>query len=332
MITWSGSVRIFRNRRAVVTAGMLLALHLVLAVFVSLPLTDTVKISISFITNVVTAYLFGPWMAFVTGALGDILQFVIKPTGGYFFGWTLNAAISGFLYGMAFYRKAPQNVEKQKNISPKADLLPAGLLLLTLICWAAMPFLTVIAKATEEQPEPRVLAEGSALWHMLGKAGETGNARGIAAAVLVFVAAGILFSLFHRKVLAMLSSVLACLWLLLPVYTDRKVMKAEAGFYLIAAGLVIAILVQLLLVLRQHELDGLFLFRCFVTMAIVAVAVQMFLGTVWCCVMYGKGFWFYFTPRAVKSLIQLPFNTVLVYYCMRAVKQLRFKQIAGLED
>ena len=36
---WRASARVFRDRRAVVVAGMLLALHIVLAMFVSLPLT-----------------------------------------------------------------------------------------------------------------------------------------------------------------------------------------------------------------------------------------------------------------------------------------------------
>ena len=73
------SVLVFKNVRAIVIAGMLLALHIILAMVLGIYLTQTVKFSISFITNVVTGYLFGPWMALVTGALGDILQFVLKP-------------------------------------------------------------------------------------------------------------------------------------------------------------------------------------------------------------------------------------------------------------
>lgn len=325
-----GSVRVFRNVKALAIAGMLLALHVVLAVFVSLPLTDTVKISVSFITNVATGYLFGPWMALICGALGDILQFMIKPTGAYFFGWTFNAAMAGLIYGMAFYRRAPRNMEQQKEVSGKADLLPAAILLLTVLCWFAAPFLNVLSKVTAEQPEQQLLAEGTAFQYLTGAAGEAGSsAVSIAAAALVLAAAGIIFSLCHKRVLTVIISAAACLWLLLPVYTDRKVMEARAGFYLIAAGFFLCIILELILVLRQNALDGAFLLRCFLTMALMAVVVQMFLGTVWCSVMYGKGFWFYFVPRAIKSTIQLPFNTVLVYYCLRAMKQLHLDRAAG---
>lgn len=195
MNLWKESAQYFKNPKAVVAAGMLLALHVVLGIFVTIPLTDSVRISISFITNVVTGYLFGPWMAMVSGALGDILQFIIKPTGTYFFGWTLNAAIAGIIYGIAFYRKAPESTGKGSIVSKIA-----------------------------------------------------------------------------------------------------------------------------------------FLLRCILAMAFVAVMIQMFMGTFWCCIMYGKGFWFYFSQRAVKSLIQLPFNVVLVYFCLQAVKQLHVKRAAGLSD
>ena len=70
-----------------------------------------------------------------------------------------------------------------------------------------------------------------------------------------------------------------------------------------------------------------FLLRCFLTMLFVAVVVQMLLGTIWCVKIYGRGFWFYFVPRAIKSLIQLPFNTVLAYYVIRALKNLRVREI-----
>ena len=79
------------------------------------------------------------------------------------------------------------------------------------------------------------------------------------------------------------------------------------------AGFFINIIINLVFVLKQNSMDARFLLRCFITMTVVAVIIQMFLGTVWCVIMSGKGFWFYFTTRAIKSLIQLPFNKVLVY-------------------
>ncbi|MDE7298773.1 MAG: hypothetical protein K2N94_08075, partial [Lachnospiraceae bacterium] len=159
--------------------------------------------------------------------------------------------------------------------------------------------------------------------------GETANSSPVtlAAAAAVCAAAGLVFSLLRRRILAVLVSAAACLWLLLPVYTDRSVLRAEAGFYLIAAGFFVCIAVNLAAVLKQRSMDAMFLLRCFCTMLFMAAVVQMLLGTVWCVVMIanGKGFWYYFVPRAIKSLIQLPFNTVLAYYVIRALKRLRLE-------
>ena len=71
--------------------------------FVSIQVTPTLRLSVSFLANCAIGYMFGPVMGFVCGGLGDLIQFVIKPTGAYFPGWTLSAALAGFIYGLFFY-------------------------------------------------------------------------------------------------------------------------------------------------------------------------------------------------------------------------------------
>ncbi len=328
---WKGSVKVLKNPKAIVITGMLLALHLVLALALTLPLTDSLRISVAFITNVVTGYLYGPWMAMITGALGDVLQLMIKPTGAWFFGWTLNAALGGLLYGMFFYRKAPKEMnagvpsEQQQRRVRVAELASAAVALLMLGVWFVMPFVTVMTKATAEQPVQTEVISGSAFRHMMAfLQGEGNKTTGIiATALLVIIIAIIALAVLRKKVLVMLLSIMALLWQLLPVYNERKYMEAEYGFVLLAAGLVLCMAAMLVSVLWQRSLDGMYLLRSFLVMAVVAVVIQMLLGTIWCTVMYGKGFWFYFVPRCIKSLIQLPFNTVLAYYVIAAVK--RFK-------
>lgn len=348
---WKGAAFVFRSRKAVVTAGMLLALHIILSMYLGIYLTQTVKLSVSFITNVVTGYLFGPWMALITGALGDILQYLLKPVGGYFFGWTLNAAIGGLVYGLAFYRRGPkeegcqsqpvqkgsadggrtaaQSGKKQgETVFGAVDFISAGIFVLMLLCWFLLPFLDVTTKAGA-QAEREVLNSGSALQYVTGAVGECANTspRTLAIAALVLIAAGLVFTVCRRRVLVILLSAAACLWLLLPVYTDRSVLAVRTGFVLLSAGFAACVLLNLLAVVRAKSLDAVFLLRCFLAMLLMAVAVQMFLGTFWCTVMYGKGFWFYFVPRAMKSLIQLPFNTLLAYYVIRALKQFRVAEL-----
>ena len=37
----------------------------------------------------------------------DIVKFIIKPTGAFFPGYTLSAAVAGFIYGVSYYKKTP---------------------------------------------------------------------------------------------------------------------------------------------------------------------------------------------------------------------------------
>ena len=98
----------FKNVRSLVTAALLIALHTVLAYFVSFQVTPSLRISVSFLANVVTGAMFGPVVGFICGGVGDIVQFVIKPTGPYFWGWTINAALAGLIYGAFLYKKFPR--------------------------------------------------------------------------------------------------------------------------------------------------------------------------------------------------------------------------------
>ena len=97
------SAKEFKSIKSIVAAALLIALHTVLAVFVSIQVTPTLRISVSFLANCAIGYMFGPVMGFVCGGLGDLIQFVIKPTGAYFPGWTISAALAGFIYGLFFY-------------------------------------------------------------------------------------------------------------------------------------------------------------------------------------------------------------------------------------
>ena len=88
--------------------------HCICRMFLSIQVTDSLRISVSFIANVAAGCLFGPVMGFVCGGIGDIIQFVLKPTGPYFPGWTLSAALAGFIYGAFLYKKFPQKVKTKQ--------------------------------------------------------------------------------------------------------------------------------------------------------------------------------------------------------------------------
>ena len=85
--------------------AMLIALHIVLTRFLSVNLTDMVRITFGFLPLSLCGMLLGPIPAMITGAISDILGYVIYPTGAYHFGFTLSAILSGLIYGVVFYQK-----------------------------------------------------------------------------------------------------------------------------------------------------------------------------------------------------------------------------------
>lgn len=84
--------------------GMLGALSIVINQF-TIQIGDFLKIGFSNECNVMIDCLFGPVVGAVFGGGMDILKFIIKPTGGFFFGWTLSAILAGVIMGFGLYKK-----------------------------------------------------------------------------------------------------------------------------------------------------------------------------------------------------------------------------------
>ena len=83
--------------------ALLLALSVIIDQF-SLQLTPSLKVGFGFIVTGLSGMLYGPVCAGLMGGVGDIVRFIIKPTGTFFFGFTLNAILGGILYGLCFYK------------------------------------------------------------------------------------------------------------------------------------------------------------------------------------------------------------------------------------
>lgn len=84
--------------------GMLVALSTVLSFF-TIVVSSVLEIGFSFLPLAVSGMMFGPVVGGITGVLGDVLGYFIKPNGPFFPGFTLNALLSGVLYGFFLYRK-----------------------------------------------------------------------------------------------------------------------------------------------------------------------------------------------------------------------------------
>lgn len=85
---------------------MLLAMQVLLS-FISIPIGDMLRVSFGYIALATTGMLLGPVTAAASGALADILGFLIKPTGPYFIGFTITGLVSGTIYGLMLHDRQP---------------------------------------------------------------------------------------------------------------------------------------------------------------------------------------------------------------------------------
>ncbi len=84
--------------------GMLIAISVVLSFF-NLVISNVLQISFSFLPLAAGGMLYGPVVGGIMGALSDVLGYFVRPNGPFFPGFTLNALISGALYGCFLYKK-----------------------------------------------------------------------------------------------------------------------------------------------------------------------------------------------------------------------------------
>lgn len=92
-----------KTKKLAVT-GLFVAMNLVLNQ-VTIPIGTTMEIGFAFLPIALIGYLFGPLTAGLSGVIADILGFMLRPAGFFFPGFTLNAFISGILYGLFLHRK-----------------------------------------------------------------------------------------------------------------------------------------------------------------------------------------------------------------------------------
>ena len=102
---FSSSIKEFRDLRSVTTLSMLIAVALVLNLFATVQITDSLRLGFGFIATAIMGMLYGPVCAALSAGLVDILQFFLKPMGEFFPGYTLTAMLGGLLYGLFLYKK-----------------------------------------------------------------------------------------------------------------------------------------------------------------------------------------------------------------------------------
>ncbi|MCI2146455.1 MAG: folate family ECF transporter S component [Clostridiales bacterium] len=107
---FQASARMLRNTHALTAIAMLGALSIILGYF-SFQIGNVLKISFAFLPQEAAAFLFGPVATPIMGAVMDIINYLIKPTGPFFPGFTISAALTGLIAGLGLFRR-PLSVKR----------------------------------------------------------------------------------------------------------------------------------------------------------------------------------------------------------------------------
>ncbi len=98
-------MRKFNNSKLfrVAVTAILIAMQIVLSRMLSINL-QYLKIGFSFIPLMFAAYLYGPAGGVIVATVSDIIGALAMPSGPFFPGFTVTAALSGFILGITFHK------------------------------------------------------------------------------------------------------------------------------------------------------------------------------------------------------------------------------------
>ena len=101
---FTDSAREFQSVRTITVCGLFAALAFIIESF-TIQVTPSIKIGFSGLPNELTDFLFGPVVGSIFSGVMDILKLIIKPTGPWIPGLTLNSMLAGLIYGIFLYKK-----------------------------------------------------------------------------------------------------------------------------------------------------------------------------------------------------------------------------------
>ncbi len=108
--------------------AMLMAVTTILAISFTFRIGEQIKIPLKFISVFIASVCFGPWIGGLCGAVGDIFNILLVPSGPFLPHLTILEFLSGFIYGILFYNQKTEGL---------------GYILRCILCAAAMFLLDI---------------------------------------------------------------------------------------------------------------------------------------------------------------------------------------------
>lgn len=135
------SFKEFKDLRAVVVTGLLIALSMVIESFtINLGFA---KINFAFLAIAAIGMLYGPSVSLFAGAVCDVLGYLVAPDGAFFPLYTLIGAAQGLIYGLIAYRKLSKRTGREYDIEMMIRLIIARVIdvvVINLVCNTAANF------------------------------------------------------------------------------------------------------------------------------------------------------------------------------------------------
>ena len=100
---WNSAFNQQKSIKVLASISLLIALQIVLSYFY-IPITPTLRIFATFFVVAISASISGPVLCLAVAFSADILGFLIHPQGAYFFGYTISAMLTAFIYALFFYK------------------------------------------------------------------------------------------------------------------------------------------------------------------------------------------------------------------------------------
>lgn len=98
------SIEELKSASTIAICGLLIALNVVLGLF-SIVITNVLQIRFSFLAVAASGFFYGPVVGGIVGAVSDIVNFIVRPTGPFIPGLTLDAFLTGVIYGLFLYNR-----------------------------------------------------------------------------------------------------------------------------------------------------------------------------------------------------------------------------------
>ena len=90
----------FGRTRSLVVAGLLTGAAVIIDRLFTFEVSPVLEIGFAFLATALCAALCGPWVAGTAGVAVDLLSYFLRPNGAFFFGFTFNQFLLGFIYGL----------------------------------------------------------------------------------------------------------------------------------------------------------------------------------------------------------------------------------------